>query len=340
VSDKETAPPLRPYMDRLLKKLADPSEAFHYVKAAWQESPEVFIQAVKDVAQAVAVECTTPAPQPQQLANAYVQCAAERDMWKAQYEKLAATPQVTPTDAAPAPQTEIRNLLIRALVEICYMHSAEVLELVKSAEGESIIEEGMKLLGLKDLSDEELARVRATPQVTPTLVQGSWPENCPQRNFVEGASWWQFHSQGSTMFASERDEAEAEAVKRFGPVEGTSEQASPTQLAESDTRKDSGREETTVTSSAPTSWTEEELDNFGKLATQVQPAPTEHLIRAMASEQASPTPEWMNEVVEVRKGFGTFDMASLAGDEFVAASGLRDAGWIVYRKKVGEVERG
>jgi hypothetical protein len=70
---------------------------------------------------------------------------------------------------APAPQLAVRNLLIRALVEICYMHSAEVLEQVKSAEGESIIEEGMKLLGLKDLSDEELARVRAaTPQVTPT----------------------------------------------------------------------------------------------------------------------------------------------------------------------------
>lgn len=46
--------------------------------------------------------------------------------------------------------------------------------------------------------------------------QGSWPEHCEQRAFVEGAQWWQFHSRGSTMFPSERDKAEAEAIRRFG----------------------------------------------------------------------------------------------------------------------------
>lgn len=33
--------------------------------------------------------------------------------------------------------------------------------------------------------------------------------------FVEGVRWWQFHSQGATIFPSERDEAEAEAKRRY-----------------------------------------------------------------------------------------------------------------------------
>lgn len=46
--------------------------------------------------------------------------------------------------------------------------------------------------------------------------EGSWPEKCPQRAFVEGAKWWQFHANGATAFSSEREEMEAEAIKRFG----------------------------------------------------------------------------------------------------------------------------
>lgn len=60
--------------------------------------------------------------------------------------------------------TEIQRaklLLLRAALEISYMHSAETLEMVHSAEGESIVDEGMELLGLKDLSDEEIRRARA-----------------------------------------------------------------------------------------------------------------------------------------------------------------------------------
>jgi hypothetical protein len=45
--------------------------------------------------------------------------------------------------------------------------------------------------------------------------QGSWPEHCVQRAFVEGVRWWQFHHNGSTLFPSERDEAEREAVRRY-----------------------------------------------------------------------------------------------------------------------------
>lgn len=45
---------------------------------------------------------------------------------------------------------------------------------------------------------------------------GAWPEKCLRRAFVEGAMWWQFHKSGSTPFASERDEAEEEAINRYG----------------------------------------------------------------------------------------------------------------------------
>ena len=47
-------------------------------------------------------------------------------------------------------------------------------------------------------------------------LYGPWPRHCVQRAFVEGMSWWQFHKNGSTAFASEREEAEDEAVRRYG----------------------------------------------------------------------------------------------------------------------------
>lgn len=51
-------------------------------------------------------------------------------------------------------------------------------------------------------------------------ILGSWPAECVQRTFVEGAAWWQFHTNGATMFSSERTEAEAEAVRRYGVPRG------------------------------------------------------------------------------------------------------------------------
>lgn len=45
---------------------------------------------------------------------------------------------------------------------------------------------------------------------------GSWPVGCQQRAFVAGAKWWQFKANGATAFASEVDEMEAEAVRRYG----------------------------------------------------------------------------------------------------------------------------
>lgn len=53
------------------------------------------------------------------------------------------------------------------------------------------------------------------------LPQGTWPADSLQRAFVEGAKWWQFHSQGATMFGSERREAEAEAIRRYGDPDAT-----------------------------------------------------------------------------------------------------------------------
>ena len=51
---------------------------------------------------------------------------------------------------------------------------------------------------------------------------GCWPADCPQRAFAEGAAWWQYHAHNATMFPSEHDEAEIEAVRRYGvPLKGT-----------------------------------------------------------------------------------------------------------------------
>jgi probable addiction module antidote protein len=43
---------LRSYRTRLLEKLTDPTEAKLYINAAWRDSNEMFLEAIKDVAQA------------------------------------------------------------------------------------------------------------------------------------------------------------------------------------------------------------------------------------------------------------------------------------------------
>jgi hypothetical protein len=54
--------------------------------------------------------------------------------------------------------------------------------------------------------------------------EGSWPAECVQRAFVEGAKWWEFQSRDATMWPSDRDRAEAEAVRRYGdPLRNTGE---------------------------------------------------------------------------------------------------------------------
>lgn len=61
--------------------------------------------------------------------------------------------------------------------------------------------------------------IPAPSSQSPHPKPGMWPQSCVQRAFVEGAQWWQFHGHGSTMFGSERDEAEVEAVNRYGQPE-------------------------------------------------------------------------------------------------------------------------
>lgn len=60
------------------------------------------------------------------------------------------------------------------------------------------------------MSDDEKARP-FMPE-----IDGTWPEHCEQRAFVAGAKWWEFASTGATMWQSDQDKAEAEAIKRYG----------------------------------------------------------------------------------------------------------------------------
>lgn len=63
---------------------------------------------------------------------------------------------------------------------------------------------------------------KCAPQTNSAMLpelKGWWPEDCKQRAFVDGAKWWQFYHNGSTMFGSERDAAAEEAERRYGKVE-------------------------------------------------------------------------------------------------------------------------
>jgi hypothetical protein len=55
-------------------------------------------------------------------------------------------------------QAELKYLLHRAVIELSYIQSVENCGsgLCATAEGEWIVKEGMKLLGLKDLSEEPI----------------------------------------------------------------------------------------------------------------------------------------------------------------------------------------
>ena len=49
-----------------------------------------------------------------------------------------------------------------------------------------------------------------------TELSGTWPKDCPQRAFVEGAAWCLWGEFQTSMFPEEREEAEREAVRRYG----------------------------------------------------------------------------------------------------------------------------
>jgi hypothetical protein len=58
--------------------------------------------------------------------------------------------------SAEKEQAELRYLLHRAIIELSYVQSVENCNsgLCATAEGEWIVDEGMKLLGLNDLAEE------------------------------------------------------------------------------------------------------------------------------------------------------------------------------------------
>lgn len=53
----------------------------------------------------------------------------------------------------------------------------------------------------------------AVPDRPPVL--GTWAEDDLRRAFVEGAAWWEYEREKATMWPSDRNDAEAEAEKRY-----------------------------------------------------------------------------------------------------------------------------
>lgn len=49
----------------------------------------------------------------------------------------------------------------------------------------------------------------------PKPTEGTWTKDDLRRAFVAGASWWEFHWEGATMWPSDRRLAEAEADRRY-----------------------------------------------------------------------------------------------------------------------------
>ncbi len=50
---------------------------------------------------------------------------------------------------------------------------------------------------------------------TDPLAGGYWPRDDLRRAFVDGAKWWEFYRTGATMWPSDRDQAEAEAERKY-----------------------------------------------------------------------------------------------------------------------------
>ena len=48
------------------------------------------------------------------------------------------------------------------------------------------------------------------------MKPGTWPQDCRQRAFVEGAARWMYYTTGCSPWSDERTQMENEAVKRFG----------------------------------------------------------------------------------------------------------------------------
>lgn len=47
-------------------------------------------------------------------------------------------------------------------------------------------------------------------------AKGSWPDQCLQRAFVEGAKWWEYKRTGATMWQDDQGKAEQAAIDKYG----------------------------------------------------------------------------------------------------------------------------
>lgn len=83
--------------------------------------------------------------------------------------------------------------------EVRFCHSCAIEELMTTGQPE------------RPDKTEEIERLQAG-----TGADGTWPKDCPQRIFVYGAAWWHWYFTGTTLYPHERDEIEAEAVRRYG----------------------------------------------------------------------------------------------------------------------------
>jgi hypothetical protein len=90
----------------------------------------------------------------------------------------------------------------------CYEHKKMLLARIE--ELESALCEHKKILV------ERVEELESNVKGFGISYTGSWPNDCIQRAFVDGAKWWQFQTLESTMLGSERDKAEDEAVLRYG----------------------------------------------------------------------------------------------------------------------------
>ncbi len=60
-----------------------------------------------------------------------------------------------------------------------------------------------------------MSRKKVPPSHPRPKVCETWPANDPRRAFVDGVAWWEFMKEGATIWAADRDAAEAEAEARY-----------------------------------------------------------------------------------------------------------------------------
>jgi hypothetical protein len=148
-------------------------------------------------------------------------------------------PEPAPKREAPSAETrddlKLKTLLVRALVELGYVESSTseavgrgILDssnrsMFASAEGREIIEKGMKLLGLKDLSEEEIARVlppAATNCCTATEVEAARnPKRTLEERAQEAAEEIESAYRKNQMILPGEPEIKAIILSRIGGAE-------------------------------------------------------------------------------------------------------------------------